>query len=71
MLAEKGGEVYAKAVGSAFFVGQGNWGGPKGPSTVNYPPPEGRKPDVVHTMQTSQETALLYRYLRVALAAPC
>ena len=30
VLAEKGGDVYTKAVGSAFFVGQGNWGGPKG-----------------------------------------
>ena len=30
VLAEKGGDVYAKAVGSSFFVGQGNWGGPKG-----------------------------------------
>lgn len=30
-LVEKGsGEVYARAVGSAFFIGQGNWGGPKG-----------------------------------------
>lgn len=29
-LAEKGGDDYAKTVGSAFFVGQGNWGGPKG-----------------------------------------
>lgn len=24
------GEVYTRAVGSGFFVGQGNWGGPKG-----------------------------------------
>lgn len=24
------GEIYAKAVGSGFYVGQGNWGGPKG-----------------------------------------
>lgn len=24
------GEIYTKAVGSGFFVGQGNWGGPKG-----------------------------------------
>jgi hypothetical protein len=23
-------EVYSKALGSAFFVGQGGWGGPKG-----------------------------------------
>ena len=30
VLAEIGGDVYTKAVGSAFFVGQGNWGGPKG-----------------------------------------
>ena len=29
-LAERGGDVYTKAVGRAFFVGQGNWGGPKG-----------------------------------------
>ena len=30
VLAEKGGDVYTKSVGSAFYVGQGNWGGPKG-----------------------------------------
>lgn len=30
VLAERGGDVYSRAVGSAFFVGQGNWGGPKG-----------------------------------------
>lgn len=81
VLAEKGGDIYTRAVGSAFFIGQGNWGGPKGedrgekkqadlaqrltkrqgPSTVNYPPPEGRKPDVVHTLQTTKESAHLYR----------
>ncbi|KAL6718899.1 hypothetical protein ACLMJK_003134 [Lecanora helva] len=60
-LVEKGGDVYSKAVGSGFFVGQGNWGGPKGPSTVNYPPPEGKRPDAVHTLQTTKETAHLYR----------
>ena len=32
VLAEKGGDVYARAVGSGFYVGQGNWGGPKGES---------------------------------------
>jgi peroxisomal enoyl-CoA hydratase 2 len=58
---EKGGDVYSRLVGSAFFVGQGNWGGPKGPSTVNYPPPEGKKPDGVYTHQTTAESALLYR----------
>ena len=24
------GEIYSRTVGSGFFVGQGNWGGPKG-----------------------------------------
>jgi peroxisomal enoyl-CoA hydratase 2 len=56
------GEVYTRALGSAFFVGQGNWGGPKGPATQNYPPPEGKKPDVVAEHQTTKESALLYRY---------
>jgi peroxisomal enoyl-CoA hydratase 2 len=32
-----------------------------GPSTVNYPPPQGKKPDAVSVDQTSFETALLYR----------
>ncbi|MCJ1371428.1 hypothetical protein MMC20_002643 [Loxospora ochrophaea] len=61
VLAEKGGDVYAKAVGSSFFVGQGNWGGPKGPPTVNFPPPEGKKPTTTHTLQLNKESALLYR----------
>lgn len=31
VLREKGSkEVYVKLVGSTFFIGQGNWGGPKG-----------------------------------------
>lgn len=56
------GESYARAVGSAFFVGQGNWGGPKGPATENFPPPQGKKPDAVVSHQTTAESALLYRY---------
>lgn len=56
------GEVYTRAVGSAFFVGQGNWNGPKGPATQNFPPPEGKKPDAVMEHQTTKESALLYRY---------
>jgi len=56
------GEVYARAVGSAFFVGQGNWGGPKGPATENFPPPKGRRPDAVVSHQTNKESALLYRF---------
>ena len=30
LLVEKGGDVFTRAVGSGFFVGQGIWGGPKG-----------------------------------------
>ncbi|RDH24586.1 trimethyllysine dioxygenase TmlH [Aspergillus niger ATCC 13496] len=55
------GEIYSRTVGSGFFVGQGNWGGPKGPSNVNYAPPEGKQPDAVHVVQTTPETAHLYR----------
>ena len=54
------GEVYSRAVGSGFFVGQGGWGGPKGPATENFPPPKG-KPDVRHEMQLKAETPHLYR----------
>lgn len=32
-----------------------------GPSTVNYPPPNGRHPDAVHTLLTTKESAHLYR----------
>jgi len=54
-------EVYTRAIGSAFFVGQGNWGGPKGPATENFPAPKDRKPDAVFETTTNAETALLYR----------
>lgn len=54
-------ETYTRAVGSGFFVGQGGWGGPKGPATVNYPPPKDKKPDREHKVQVSDEAALLYR----------
>ena len=30
VLAERGGDIYSKAIGSGFYIGQGNWGGPKG-----------------------------------------
>ena len=56
-------EVYTRAIGSGFFVGQGGWGGPKGPATVNYPPPKGREnaPDKVHEIQLTPDSAHLYR----------
>ena len=55
------GEVFTRAVGSGFFVGQGGWGGPKGPATVNYPPPQGKKPDKEIDVHVGKEAALLYR----------
>lgn len=55
------GEVYTRAIGSGFFVGQGNWGGPKGPPSQSYPPPKGKKADYVVEKQLSAESALLYR----------
>lgn len=55
------GEVYSRAYASSFFVGQGNWGGPKGPATVNYPPPADKQPDLVLEHQTTLQSALLYR----------
>lgn len=57
----KSGEVYTRVVGSAFYIAQGNWGGPKGPATENFPPPKGKKPDATLEHQTTQESALLYR----------
>ncbi|EFX04647.1 peroxisomal dehydratase [Grosmannia clavigera kw1407] len=56
------GDVYSQAIGSAFYVGQGGWGGPKGPATVSFPPPSpAREPDAVFADQTTAQTALLYR----------
>ena len=43
------------------MVGQGNWGGPKGPGSVNFPPPKEKKPDAMDEVQIGQEAALLYR----------
>jgi peroxisomal enoyl-CoA hydratase 2 len=55
------GEVYSRILTSSFFVAQGNWGGPKGPATENFPPPKGKNPDYVLEHQSTKESALLYR----------
>ena len=55
------GEIYSKVIGSAFFVGQGGWGGPKGEKSPDYPPPKGKSPDAVNELQTTKEVAHLYR----------
>ena len=41
-------EVYTRIVSQSFAVGQGGWGGPKGPKAVSYSPPD-REPDVSYT----------------------
>lgn len=55
------GEVYSRIHTSSFYVAQGGWGGPKGPKTVNFPPPQGKKPDYVLEHQTTKQSAHLYR----------
>jgi len=55
------GEVYSRAVGSGFFIGQGGWGGPKGPKDPTYAPPAGKPADATYTLQTTPESAHLYR----------
>ncbi|KKY21258.1 putative peroxisomal dehydratase [Diplodia seriata] len=55
LVEKKTGDVYSRVIGSGFMVGQG------GPKTVNYPPPEGKKPDATFVQKTTAETAHLYR----------
>lgn len=55
------GEPFTTVVGSAFYVGQGGWGGPKGDKAPDYSPPKGKSPDATSVLQTTQETAALYR----------
>ncbi|KAF2264439.1 Thioesterase/thiol ester dehydrase-isomerase [Lojkania enalia] len=56
----KTGKSYARMTSKAFGIGQGGYGGPRGPDTVNYHPPK-REPDALHVFQTTPETCLLYR----------
>ncbi len=55
-------EVYAEISVWSFFIGQGNWGGPRGPTMEDISPPN-RAPDAVVVHQTTPETPLLYRYV--------
>lgn len=56
----KTGTVYVKMTNTALAIGQGGYGGPKGPTrpTIQMP---ARQPDAVHSYKTTPETALLYR----------
>lgn len=55
------GETYAKVIGSLFYVGQGGWGGPRGPKEAAFSPPS-REPDQVLTFTVPENSAHLYRY---------
>lgn len=59
-------EVYARIEVWSFYIGQGNWGGERGPRMDNFEPPE-RERDVVVEHQTTGETPLLYRYAHLCL----
>jgi len=52
---------YTKISNSSFGIGQGGYGGPRGPTKPSYPPPKNREPDAIHTFHTTREVALLYR----------
>jgi acyl dehydratase len=60
LLDVKTGKEYVKFTNTAFGIGQGGYGGPRGPAKKGYPAPD-RKPDAVHVYKTSPEQALLYR----------
>lgn len=51
---------YARLTSTAFGIGQGGYGGPRGPTKQAVTPPN-RGPDAIHTFQTSPEIAFLYR----------
>ena len=55
------GDIHARNVGSLFYVGQGNWGGPRGPPSQKFPPPEGRAPDMAFELGIDEQAAHLYR----------
>ncbi|KAI1332319.1 Thioesterase/thiol ester dehydrase-isomerase [Xylariaceae sp. FL0255] len=56
----KTGKIFVKMSSTAFGMGQGGYGGPKGPSKPAIKMPT-RQPDAIHTLQTTVESALLYR----------
>ncbi|KAF3026553.1 hypothetical protein E8E14_013945 [Neopestalotiopsis sp. 37M] len=56
----KTGLVYVKLTSTAFGIGQGGYGGPRGPSKPNALIPN-RPPDAIHNFKTTPEIALLYR----------
>lgn len=56
------GEEYARNIGSLFYVGQGNWGGPRGPPSQKRPAPPSQRPDLSFELDIDEQAAHLYRY---------
>ncbi|EXJ84086.1 hypothetical protein A1O3_04753 [Capronia epimyces CBS 606.96] len=54
-------QTYTQIVGSLFYVGQGGWGGPRGPKAVELSPPRHRNPDGSLVIPVSALAAHLYR----------
>ncbi|PQE19775.1 peroxisomal dehydratase protein [Rutstroemia sp. NJR-2017a BVV2] len=54
------GDVYVEIVVTSFYIGRGNWGGPRGPKNFEMEIPN-REPDAVERIQTNKESSLLYR----------
>ncbi|PGH09906.1 hypothetical protein AJ80_07616 [Polytolypa hystricis UAMH7299] len=53
------GDIYARIIGSLFYVGQGNWGGPRGPPSQKFPPPKKQKPDATFDMRINEQAGHL------------
>jgi peroxisomal enoyl-CoA hydratase 2 len=55
-------KCYAKVHVQSFYVGQGGWGGPRGPRIEDVVMPQ-REPDFVAYEKSTEESSLLYRYV--------
>jgi len=53
--------VYTKMTSMAFGIGQGGYGGERGPTKPAVQMPKNRPPDATHVYATTPEQALLYR----------
>ncbi|CAO3686397.1 unnamed protein product [Rhizopus stolonifer] len=58
---EEDGLHYITMRASMFVRGYGGWGGPKGPTSIEYKPPQGQAPKVIDVFVTQKNQALLHR----------
>jgi peroxisomal enoyl-CoA hydratase 2 len=57
---EDDGKCYSEVYAHSFYVGQGGWGGSRGPKAEEIVMPS-READIVEYEKSSSETSLLYR----------